>query len=121
VVFGKNSGWPTSAQSLNAAFLNGTNGFELAGGTFNLGTAFNEDMFQFSLISDAWALGNHLLAGTSVATGDVNGDGVADIVIGAKGAETSSHLTAGSVFVYFGHKTSARNPWPATSYLLNGL
>jgi len=120
-VFGKNSGWPTSAQSLNAAFLNGTNGFELAGGTFNLGTAFNEDMFQFSLISDAWALGNHLLAGTSVATGDVNGDGVADIVIGAKGAETSSHLTAGSVFVYFGHKTSARNPWPATSYLLNGL
>ena len=58
VVFGAAGGWPTT---MSLSTLNGTNGFELDG--VNVG---------MSLVQ----------AGASVAAGDINGDGKADIIIG---------------------------------------
>ena len=55
-MFGKKSGWLTTAQLLNTAFLNGTNGVEFDGG-----------------------------GGSAVATGDINGDGTTDLLIGGTG------------------------------------
>ena len=52
--------------------------------------------------------------GTSVATGDVNGDGIPDLIIGAPGANTSS----GAVYVVFGTRTGFPDPLPLSS--LNG-
>ena len=76
MVFGKASGWPASAQPLNSTFLNGTNGVEF----------------------DAAAAG--YWAGTTVAAGDINGDGKADIIIGA--SEYAVNGAAGAVYVVFG-------------------
>ena len=66
--------------------LNGTNGFKIAGLNTN----------------------DHL--GVSISTGDVNGDGVSDLIMGAsnKGADqitnsTNVHEEPGSVYVLFGH------------------
>lgn len=56
VVFGKTSGWSSTATALNASFLNGVNGAEFDG-----------------------AAGSY--AGRPVAAGDVNGDGIADLII----------------------------------------
>jgi len=50
--------------------------------------------------------------GTSGSTGDVNGDGIQDLIMGAGGYSTATRSTAGSVFVIFG-KTN----WP-TFYVL---
>lgn len=41
-------------------------------------------------------------AGYDVASGDVNGDGVEDIIIGAQGASPGGRLGAGAVYVAFG-------------------
>ena len=41
-------------------------------------------------------------AGVAVATGDVNGDGRADVVVGAEGADQNGRLNSGSVYVVFG-------------------
>jgi hypothetical protein len=41
------------------------------------------------------------LSGTGLATGDVNGDGIADLIIGAPGAELT-HITPGFTYVVFG-------------------
>jgi prepilin-type N-terminal cleavage/methylation domain-containing protein len=96
VVFGRSAGsWNVAPQTLNAAFLNGTNGIELDGVT-----ALDQ-------------------AGTSVAVGDLTGDGIADIVIGAPNATAPSggNATAGSTYIYFGK--SAR--WPTSAYGLGNL
>ena len=53
--------------------------------------------------------------GTSVATGDVNGDGIQDLIMGAGGYSPSGRTTCGSVFVLFG-----RGSWP-TFYVLQAL
>jgi len=75
VVFGKPSGWDSS---LNPATLNGTNGFRLDGGS----------PFDYS--------------GYSVASaGDVNGDGFADIIIGANQADPNGS-NSGASYVVFG-------------------
>jgi len=90
VVFGKTSGW---AASLSLGALNGTNGFRLDG------------------ISD----GNQ--TGTSVASaGDVNKDGIADLIIGAPGTAPGGNQAAGSAYVVFG-KTGT---WGA-SFALSSL
>jgi trimeric autotransporter adhesin len=68
VVFGKASGW---AASVNLSSLNGSTGFRLNG-------RFPADN------DDGGSYNNGEYSGTSVASaGDVNGDGFADIIIGA--------------------------------------
>jgi len=47
----------------------------------------------------------------------VNGDGYADVLIGASNANSA----AGYTYVYFGHKNSANTPWPNPNYVLSGL
>ena len=78
---------------LSAAFLNGVNGFDLYDPT----------------AADQ--------AGQSVSTGDLNGDGISDIFIGAPDVNSD----AGALFVYFGHKNTTLDPWPTTPFSLGGL
>lgn len=75
VVFGST----TNPSSLPLAALNGQNGFRLVGATFN--TAAGE------------AVGGG---------GDVNGDGYADLIIGAPGAAPGGIAEAGAAYVVFG-------------------
>jgi hypothetical protein len=83
VVFGKASGF---SATLDLSTLNGTNGFRLDGAA-----AFD-------------------VAGTSVSgAGDVNGDGYADLIIGAEGADPNGQSWAGSSYVVFG-KASGFSP-----------
>jgi DNA-binding beta-propeller fold protein YncE len=71
-----------SSRSLDdATFINGTNGFRLDGDT-------------------TW-----YLTGSSVAAGDINGDGKADIIIGANQAGYNSKANSGSVYVVYGGAT----------------
>jgi hypothetical protein len=77
VVFGKAAGFPAK---LRLAGLDGSTGFTLAG----------EDRRDF--------------AGTSVApAGDVDGDGFADVVIGARGVDPNGSYS-GASYVVFGHR-----------------
>ncbi|MEL6789220.1 MAG: choice-of-anchor Q domain-containing protein [Pseudomonadota bacterium] len=75
VVFGSTTGFSTT---FDLASLDGTNGFALSGSTFLDG------------------------AGVSVANaGDVNGDGLDDVIIGATGADING-ANAGAAYVLFG-------------------
>ncbi len=84
VVFGKSTAW-TSALALSS--LNGADGFRLNG-----------------------AVANDTAGRSVAAAGDVNGDGIDDLIIGASGADPGAIDGAGSTYVVFG-KTS---PWAAT-------
>ena len=76
VVFGSNNGFPTS---LNVSDLDGNNGFTI----------------------NPIAAGDEL--GVSVsAAGDVNGDGIDDLIIGAFGADPNGNANAGTSYVVFG-------------------
>ena len=90
VVFGKASGW---AASINLSSLNGSTGFRLNG-------RFPADTFSGG--SDS----NGEYSGTSVASaGDVNGDGFADIIIGAPStifASSADPYHRGTSYVVFG-------------------
>jgi len=79
VVFGKSGGFDAS---VNLSTLNGSTGFRLAGGTA-------DDNSGYSV----------------AAAGDVNGDGLDDMIIGARYADPNSQSLAGSAYVVFG-KTS---------------
>ncbi|MCE3290458.1 MAG: repeat protein [Caulobacter sp.] len=92
VVFGKAGGWTAD---FSLASLDGTNGFQLNGAT----------------------AGDNV--GTSVAgAGDVNGDGYADIVIGAEALDPVGQNNAGGAYVVFGKASG----WSANIALsaLNG-
>ena len=52
------------------------------------------------------------------AAGDVNGDGVADLLVGADGASGPAGKKAGKVYVVFGHRGAFPNPFLLAS--LNG-
>lgn len=85
VVFGRSADGPGGAfpAMVNLGSLDGTNGFRLDG----------------VLASDA--------TGRSVAcAGDVNGDGVDDVIASAPLADPNGLSLAGSVFVFFGRDTS---------------
>jgi hypothetical protein len=89
VIFGSKSSW---SSSFSLSSLNGNNGFILNGINAN----------------------DH--SGWSVASaGDVNGDGISDLIVGAPGASNG----AGQTYVVFGSK----NPWvsPISLSSLNGL
>ncbi|KGF71440.1 hypothetical protein DO97_19670, partial [Neosynechococcus sphagnicola sy1] len=76
VVFGTTSGF---SSTLNLSTLNGSNGFAING--------------------------IHSLdrSGTSVSSaGDVNGDGIDDLIIGADGADTNGNAGSGQSYVVFG-------------------
>jgi Ca2+-binding RTX toxin-like protein len=76
VVFGKSSGFTAA---INLASLDGTSGFRLDGVTTGDGS------------------------GKSVAAaGDVNGDGFADLIVGADGADPNSNNSSGSSYIIFG-------------------
>lgn len=84
VVFGRKSGWSGTTTTLDSSFINGVNGVEFDG-----------------IGSDA---ADGYDAGYSVAAGDVNGDGISDLIIGAPDADPDGNRWAGSVYVVFGKK-----------------
>ncbi|QSJ16083.1 FG-GAP repeat protein [Nostoc sp. UHCC 0702] len=81
IVFGSSSGF---SASFNLSSLDGSNGLVING--INVGD----------------------LLGTSVSSaGDINGDGIDDLIIGAPGADRNGQLGAGSSYVVFGFATAA--------------
>ena len=84
VVFGKNTATAGAfPANLNLANLNGTTGFKLSGVRYS-------DYSGFSVS----------------AAGDINGDGVADLIIGAVGADPNG-LSSGASYVVFGERFDA--------------
>jgi len=89
VVFGSNSGF---GSSLNLSTLNGSNGFAING----------------------IAEGDQ--SGRSVSSaGDVNGDGIDDLIIGAAGADPNGISSAGQSYVVFGQGTTPTNQPPVAN------
>ncbi len=90
VVFGKTTGF---APTLALSSLNGSDGFRLDGAA----------AYDFSGISVS-------------AAGDINGDGIGDLIVGAAGADPNGNSAAGSSYVVFG-KTTGFGPTLALSSL----
>ena len=80
VVFGTGAGFPVN---FDLTTLNGVNGFRIDG--LNPGDFFG---------------------GSISAAGDMNGDGIADFIIGAPQADPGGTSTAGAAFVIFGQSTA---------------
>ena len=78
VVFGKNSGF---SSLLNLRTLNGSNGFVING---------------IDAGDDS--------GGTVSGAGDVNGDGINDLIIGADGADPNGNSRAGESYIVFGNQ-----------------
>ena len=83
VVFGRQGGFPTDIQLSD---LDGANGFALVAGAVGEGSGFS--------VSDA---------------GDVNGDGVDDVIIGARRSSPGGRDSAGRAYIVFG----SSNGFPA--------
>jgi hypothetical protein len=100
VVFGRNAGIDGGfPASLNLGSLDGSNGFRLDG------------------------IGEFDRAGRAVSGGcDINGDGIADLIIGAAAADPGGLTNAGSSYVLFGRDTSSTSEFAAVINLadLNG-
>jgi len=94
-----------SSGSLNLSALNGRNGFVINGSAFGDGS------------------------GTSVSTaGDINGDGIADLIIGATGADPNGNRSAGASYVVFGGSgvgsggsLNLSAPNGSNSFVINGI
>ncbi|MFT5423856.1 MAG: hypothetical protein ACI89L_001647 [Phycisphaerales bacterium] len=80
-----------------------------AGGSFNLSTLSGNNGFQLNGI-DALDY-----SGSSVSSaGDINGDGVDDLIIGARGADPVGGSAAGESYVVFGRANT--NIWTGTNH-----
>ncbi len=99
VVFGRLSGFPAE---LNLSTLNGTNGFQING-------------------EAATFTGGGVTAGSVSAAGDVNGDGIDDLIIGGAGASPNGQ-NSGAAWVLFGKNTAVNGAFSANVELsaLNG-
>jgi len=140
VIFGSRDGFDSS---FNLTTLNGSNGFEISGGSVlssagdvngdgindliignpnadingntDSGQSYvvfgNSNGFRFNLdlsslnVRDGFAI-NGIKAGDSAgivsSAGDVNGDGIADLIIGAPGADANGISGSGQSYVIFG-------------------
>ncbi len=76
VVFGRSGGW---SSTINLSTLNGTTGFRLDG-----------------------VAANHNSGKAVASAGDVDGDGFADLIVGALGANPNGIFLAGASYVVFG-------------------
>lgn len=76
IIFGTNQGFPTN---LDLSTLNGTNGFIIEG--------FEAESFSGAAVSSA---------------GDINGDGLQDLIIGAFASDSNSLSDSGQTYVVFG-------------------
>jgi len=89
VVFGSNSGF---AADLDLSALNGSNGFAING---------------IAAVDQS---------GSSVSSaGDVNGDGIDDLIIGARGADPNGINAAGQSYVLFGQASTPTNQPPVAN------
>jgi len=88
VVFGSNSGF---GASFNLSDLDGSNGFAINGIA-----AYDQSGFSVS------------------STGDVNGDGIDDLIIGARGADPNG-INAGQSYVLFGQASTPPNQPPVAN------
>jgi hypothetical protein len=79
VVFGRRAGF---AAAINLSTLDGSNGFRL----------------------DGVAMFDSIHGGVSAA-GDINGDGLDDLIIGARGADPNGTVNSGSSYLVFGRST----------------
>ena len=61
--------------------------------------------------------GNFTCIGFSLATGDINGDGIPDLIIGVPGNLSCGGNQSDSIYVYYGRHSS----WPSSAYYVNGL
>jgi hypothetical protein len=96
VVFGRNTAQiGPFPGSLNLSDLNGTNGFRLNG------------VAGFDRSGDALS-----------SAGDVNGDGIEDLLIGASFADANG-VDSGASYVVFGRNTAQTGPFPASFNLSN--
>ena len=101
MVFGKSGGF---SASLDVASLNGTNGFVINGVSAG-------DISGFAVSS----------------AGDINGDGVDDLMIGAPGADPNGEASAGSTYVVFGNANGFKDSFDLSQldgtngFVLNGV
>ena len=101
VVFGNNSGF---SSSLDLSTINGTNGFVIEG---------NDALDQ---------------SGRSVSgAGDVNGDGIGDLIIGADLADPNGNTSAGESYVVFGNNSGFSSSFDLSNlngtngFVINGI
>ena len=82
VLFGQRNGGFTDPMNVSGSTLNGINGFRMDG------------------------IATTTKIASSLAVGDVNGDGIADIIMGTNTATVNGVANKGQVFVVFGHTGS---------------
>ena len=91
VVFGKGTSVVEFGAELELADLNGSNGFVIEG--------INDSDFSGGSVSSA---------------GDINGDGIDDLIIGAREADPNGNNNAGQSYVVFGKDTAVDGAFEAT-------
>ncbi len=104
VVFGRKS--PATFPAVLDLALQGTNGADVT----IYGANFNDHLTS-----------NGALFDNSITTGDLNGDGVADIILGAAGGDgpANGRAEAGEAYIIFGRQSPAA--FPSTIDLTNAL